>query len=134
MSGPEVERVEEISGGTILVAEDEKGVRRAFRSVLEEAGFTVIEAEDGVEAVELFRKRAGEIDLVIFDVVMPQMGGVEAYDRIRKMRPDVKAIFISGYAADASITRSIIDRGLHYISKPVLPDQLLARIRKVVAE
>jgi len=89
MSGPEVERVEEISGGTILVAEDEKGVRRAFRSVLEEAGFTVIEAEDGVEAVELFRKRAGEIDLVIFDVVMPQMGGVEAYDRIRKMRPDV---------------------------------------------
>jgi YesN/AraC family two-component response regulator len=93
----------------------------------------VIEAEDGVEAVELFRKRAGEIDLVIFDVVMPQMGGVVAYDRIRKMRPDVKAIFISGYAADASITRSIIDRGLHYISKPILPDELLTLIRKVVA-
>jgi PAS domain S-box-containing protein len=123
--------MKEMRGGSILVVEDEKVVRKAFRSVLEEAGFTIIEAEDGVEAVEICREHSGKIDAVIFDIIMPRKGGIEAYEEISRIRPGIKALFVSGYSVDESMIQKILKRGLYYIPKPFRPDELLNAIRKL---
>ena len=89
-----------VAGGTetILLAEDDAMVRRLAGRMLEHAGYTVLYAHDGEEAVALFRQHSDDIDLLIFDAVMPNLGGWDAYERIQAIRPDVPAFFASGYS------------------------------------
>ncbi|MBT9538045.1 MAG: response regulator, partial [Nitrospirae bacterium] len=91
-----------ITGGTetILLAEDEETVRKLTKIVLEEFGYTVIEASDGQEAVSKFMENKDRIDLFLSDIVMPGMNGREAYERIKKIKPKLKVLFASGYPSD----------------------------------
>ncbi|MFC1476985.1 PAS domain S-box protein, partial [candidate division KSB1 bacterium] len=104
--------------GTILVVDDEEDVRDFTKSVLETLGYTVLTAENGKEAVEIYMKSQDTIDLILLDIVMPVMGGREAFKELRLINPDAKILIISGYAQDEKTTE-IIDAGaLDYIQKP----------------
>lgn len=122
------------AGGTetILVAEDDKEVRTLIKTVLEEAGYTVLEARDGEEAVGLFGNNRDHIHLVLLDVIMPRKNGKEAYEEILKMRPCFKAVFMSGYTADIVTGQGIIEQGMPFVSKPVTPYDLLKKVRETL--
>ncbi|MBI5196836.1 MAG: PAS domain S-box protein [Nitrospirae bacterium] len=115
------------AAGTILFAEDEDELRKLTRQILEDAGYKVIEAVDGADAINKFIENK-DIDLLLFDVIMPKMGGNEAYDKIRKIHPDIKVLFISGYPADFIGKYGVLEQGINFISKPVSPTMLLKKI------
>ena len=97
---------------TILIAEDDAEVRRLTKNVLEEFGYTVVEAVDGEDAISKFLKHKRKVDLVMLDVVMPRKNGKEVYQYVRKIRPDIKALFTSGYTADVIHEKGVLDEGL----------------------
>jgi|MudIll2142460700_1097286.scaffolds.fasta_scaffold02507_6 PAS domain S-box-containing protein len=117
---------------TILLAEDDSGVRNLTKKILEECGYTVIEAVDGEDAVSKVTENKKRIQLAILDVVMPKKNGKEAYDEIKKIAPRVRVLFTSGYTANTIQTRGFIDEGLHFIAKPVPPKQFLLKVREVL--
>ena len=119
---------------TILLAEDDSGVRNLTRKVLEESGYTVIEAVDGEDAVSKVTEHKERIQLVILDVVMPKKNGKEVYEEIKKTAPGIRVLFTSGYTANTMQTREFLDKGLHFIPKPVSPKQLLQKVREVLDE
>ena len=100
--------------------------------MLEEFGYTVIEAGDGQEAVSKFMENKDRIDLFLSDIVMPGMNGREAYERIKRVKPDIKVLFASGYPSDFTHKSEILKGGLDFISKPVSPDNLLKKVREVL--
>ncbi|MBI4685096.1 MAG: PAS domain S-box protein [Nitrospirae bacterium] len=117
---------------TILLAEDEKVVRELTRNILVESGYKVIEAVDGVDTVNKFMKNKDKVSLLLLDVVIPKISGKEAYEKIKKMNPDIKALFISGYPEDMIQKHSLLEEGLNFIAKPVSPFELLKKIRSVL--
>ncbi len=117
---------------TILLAEDELEVRKVIKTVLENAGYCVIEAGDGDDAVAKFRKNKDSITLMVLDIVMPRKNGKQAYDAIRALKPDAKVLFISGYGTDIISKTNIHEEGLDYILKPVSSDELLKKIREIL--
>ena len=119
---------------TILLAEDEMAVRALVKSVLSAQGYRVIEAGNGEDALAKFIEHREEIDLVILDVVMPKKNGKETYLDICEVKPQTRAVFISGYTADIIDKNGLAGQGLHLISKPLLPSQLLAKVRDVLEE
>jgi CheY-like chemotaxis protein len=122
------------TGGTetILIAEDDEPVRKLTKEALERAGYKVIDAVDGDDAIEKFMEHKDEIQLLLLDVIMPKRNGREVYDEIRKTRPDIRVIFVSGYPADFIATKGIIEEGLNFIAKPLPPNQLLKKIREML--
>jgi FOG: CheY-like receiver len=105
---------------------------RAFvKKILEEFGYKVLEARDGESAIEEFLKHKDDIHLLLLDVIMPKKNGKEAYDAIRKIKPEIKAIFISGYSAEIIDEQAILE-GLNFIGKPVSPEELLFSVREVL--
>jgi CheY-like chemotaxis protein len=129
-----VRQQESPSGGTetILLAEDNAEVRAMLARVLREAGYRVIESADGEDALERFREQGGGIDLLLFDVIMPNRSGKEAYDAIRALQPEVKVLFISGYAGDLLGKSGISDQEFNFLAKPVHPREVLAKVRGVL--
>lgn len=117
---------------TVLVAEDDPDVNIITKTLLEEFGYKVIIARDGKEAVDAFRRNADRIDLVLLDVIMPNMNGKEAYDEIRTISPGVKVIFTSGYTEDIINSRMIFEEGLNFIAKPLAASSLMKKIREVL--
>jgi PAS domain S-box-containing protein len=125
---------EPVRGGneTILVAEDEETLRVLARSILENLGYRVILASDGEEAVRLFQAANGEIDLLIFDLIMPRMGGHEAFERIRELGKPVPVIYVTGYAHGLTPGEAK-QHGLgSLIEKPYAIDQLGRIVRKLL--
>ena len=122
------------AGGTetILVAEDDEAIRRLSESVLKEFGYSVILAEDGEDAVAKFREHMHRIDLLVLDMIMPRKNGKEAHEEIRKIRPDIKVLFASGYAADIIHGKGIVEEELDFIMKPVSPMDLLRKVREIL--
>jgi PAS domain S-box-containing protein len=117
---------------TILLAEDDAMVRELVRGVLEEFGYTVVEAVDGEDAVVKFRERMDTIRLAILDVIMPRKTGRQAYDEIQGIMPGTPAIFMSGYPAEVFEKKELSEDWLHFISKPVTPRELLRKVREVL--
>jgi len=117
---------------TILLAEDNETVRNMVRSLLGSFGYEVIAAIDGEDAVTKFRENRDQIQLLLFDMVMPKKSGMDAYDEIRTIEPDIKVIFASGYATDAVHQRALVDPHVIFISKPYLPSNLLSMVRKLL--
>ena len=117
---------------TILIAEDEADVRKAIREILESFGYKVIEAMDGVNAIEVFAANRDRIQLLLLDLIMPNKNGKEAYEEIKKLNPKVKALFMTGYAASIIHKQGILETGLDLIAKPIAPYGLLRKVRKVL--
>ncbi|HYH01000.1 MAG TPA: PAS domain S-box protein [Terriglobales bacterium] len=117
---------------TILVVEDEASLRELIVHVLKRWGYTVLEAQDGAEAIGCAEKHGGPIDLLLTDVVMPGMRGWEVTERIQRIRPDVKVLYISGYADDLVPGRSRIDPEAAFLQKPFTPDALANKVREVL--
>ncbi|MEK6791981.1 MAG: PAS domain S-box protein [Deltaproteobacteria bacterium] len=123
-----------MKGGTetILLAEDEAEVRQVTRNMLEEFGYRVIEAANGEEAYAKFAEHKESIGLVILDVIMPRKNGMEAYDEIKRLKPDARALFVSGYAADTALAEYVAAGKVDFMSKPVAPGDFLRKIREVM--
>jgi len=119
-------------GETLLVAEDDPDVRGFIRTVLEEFGYTVIEAVDGMDAVIKYRENSDRIKVAIFDIIMPKKNGRDAYLELRKSYPDIKAIFVSGYTGEFLTEEGILKEGLHFLPKPVVPWSLLEKVQEVL--
>ncbi|MBI5375393.1 MAG: PAS domain S-box protein [Candidatus Schekmanbacteria bacterium] len=117
---------------TILLAEDDEEVRNMTKTVLEEAGYRVIPAVNGEDAVEKFRNNKEQIQFVILDVIMPKKNGKEALDEIRKITPKVKVLFLSGYTSDILERKGIDEEKLNFISKPLKPFLLYERVRELI--
>ncbi|OGW61124.1 MAG: hypothetical protein A2V83_10495 [Nitrospirae bacterium RBG_16_64_22] len=128
------ETVETQGGGTetVLLAEDDADVRRLTRTVLEEFGYRVVEAVDGEDAVRKFREHGQAVDLVILDVIMPRKDGRAAYEEIRRIRPEAKALFLSGYAAGHIQPGDVRGEGLRFLAKPISPRELLREVRRAI--
>jgi signal transduction histidine kinase len=124
----------EVKGGneTILIGEDDIQVRNLLKEVLSNAGYHIIEAFDGNDAIEIFHKNKDNIHVLILDVIMPKKNGKEVYAEIKKVKSDMKVIFISGYSADVIHKKGKLEVGLNFISKPVSPDELLIKVRAVL--
>ncbi|MDO8446358.1 MAG: ATP-binding protein [Deltaproteobacteria bacterium] len=116
----------------ILYAEDELFLREVTKEVFEEFGYKVIVAVDGEDAIDKFMKHRDDIDLLLLDAIMPKKNGKEVYMEIRKVRPDIKAIFLSGYSTDVIQNKGIHEEGLTLISKPISPTILVKKIREVL--
>jgi PAS domain S-box-containing protein len=119
------------SSGVILIAEDEELVRMQVERILRRAGYTVLQANNGMRAVELFRERKDQIDLVILDVVMPELDGWRAYLMMEQLEPQVKVLFTTGYAANV-LPHDFAARGARLISKPYKPQRLLEQVRELL--
>lgn len=117
---------------TILLAEDDAHLRNLTMVVLEQMGYRIITAKDGVEAVEKFRENRESIRLLLFDLIMPNKNGKEACDEIRKTNPELPVIFISGYSPDFLQQKALIPKGALLISKPISPILLLQKVRSVL--
>jgi PAS domain S-box-containing protein len=117
---------------TILVAEDDEMVCDLATKFLERAGYTVLAAANGIEAMELFERRGAEIDMALLDVVMPGIGGREVREQMIAARPEIKVLFTSGYTENAVHTNFVLDQGLTLIQKPYSSDALLRAVRSVL--
>jgi signal transduction histidine kinase/ActR/RegA family two-component response regulator len=117
---------------TILLAEDEDGIRRVGVRLLTELGYSVIPASNGREAVELAAKHNGSIDMLLSDVVMPEMNGIELWERLRMERPALPALFLSGWASDAVVRHGILDGQVPFLQKPFSSHQLGTKIREIL--
>ncbi|HEQ60735.1 MAG TPA: PAS domain S-box protein [Firmicutes bacterium] len=124
----------EAPGGheTILLAEDEEMVRELAVRILEEAGYTVLPALNGEEAIELFEKHAEEVALALLDVIMPKKSGRAVHDRIKEIRSDVPVLFSSGYSVNSIDTGLVLDNGMELIEKPYDPDELMFKVRQLL--
>ena len=119
---------------TVLVVEDEEGVRVLNRLILTGCGYTVLEAADGEEALRVLAGHTGPIHLLISDVVMPGVGGRVVAERVRQTHPDVRVLFVSGYTDDAVIRHGILQEGVNFLQKPFSAAALAIKVRQVLDE
>jgi PAS domain S-box-containing protein len=124
--------VTERGNETILLVEDQKSVRSFTGAVLKQYGYHVIEASDGDEAMSLAGAYAGEIHLLLTDVVMPGISGKESSERMKKVRPNLKVLSMSGYTADVIAQRGVLDGSVAFLHKPFSPVELAAKVRQVL--
>lgn len=124
----------QLKGGTenILIAEDNAEVRKLMKGVLIANGYTVFEADNGMDATERFMEHSDHIDLVILDVVMPKKNGKEVYEEIKQVKPGIKALFVSGYTREILFEKGVYDNQYNFLPKPLSPNMLLVKIREVL--
>ncbi|MBI5525139.1 MAG: response regulator [Deltaproteobacteria bacterium] len=120
------------NGELVLLVEDEEPVRRAVRKMLEANGYKVVEAANGDEGVAAFKTVAAKVSLVVSDVVMPGMGGVEMMMRLREERPGLKALHMSGYTDDMLETHGVAGQRAFVLTKPFEQRVLLAKVREIL--
>jgi CheY-like chemotaxis protein len=119
---------------TILLVEDDDAVRRFTREGLEEHGYVVLDARGPGDALLAAERHAGPIDLLLTDVVMPQMSGRELAERLAKLRPEMAVVYMSGYTDDAIVRSGVLDAGVHFIEKPFSIDRLTVKVGAILDE
>jgi two-component system cell cycle sensor histidine kinase/response regulator CckA len=117
---------------TILLVEDEAGVRQLARQMLLRQGYSVLEAEGGSQALQLWEQHAPSIHLLLTDVVMPQMSGRELAERLKAARPDLKVLYMSGYTSDVIARHGLLDADTALLQKPFTLDGLGRKVRAVL--
>ncbi len=117
---------------TILLVEDEPGVRTLVRDTLSIHGYTVLEARHGIEALLVGSQHGGSIHLLLTDVVMPQMSGGELADQLRRVRPALAVLYMSGYTENAVVQHGVLAPGTAFLHKPFTPDELARKVRSVL--
>lgn len=119
---------------TILFAEDDEDVRLSIAISLKRYGYSIISAVDGEDAVKKFIENKDEVDLLLFDLIMPGKDGIEAYEEIKKITPDIAAIFISGHTRDVLQRKGAYEKEINLLLKPVSPDDIAKKIRDIMLE
>jgi PAS domain S-box-containing protein len=117
---------------TILLIEDEDAVRKTVSRILVTSGYTVLEAAHPLDALSLARQHGTDIDMVLTDVVMPEMSGSECHRELCKIVPDIKVLFMSGYTSDVITNRGVLDEGTHFIHKPFTKTELQQKLQMVL--
>ncbi len=117
---------------TVLLVEDEEAVRELVRESLQRNGYTVLQARDGAEAVEICEKRAGPIHVMVTDVVMPGMSGRELASRLGPRHPEMKVLYVSGYTENAIVHHGVLDPGAAFLQKPFRPADLAHKVRELL--
>jgi CheY-like chemotaxis protein len=117
---------------SILLVEDEQSVLILTRRMLERLGYSVLSAATPKEAIEIAQNHSGEIDLLLVDVIMPEMTGRELSEILIRLRPKVKRLFMSGYTADIIAQRGVLDPGIHFIQKPFSSKELACKVREAI--
>jgi len=117
---------------TVLLVEDEDGVRALMRQVLHKHGYNVLESRHGGEAFLMCERHSGKIDLLLTDVVLEQMSGRELAERLIKVRPEMKVLYVSGYADDAIVHHGVLNAGVAFLQKPFTTEALARKIRYVL--
>jgi CheY-like chemotaxis protein len=117
---------------TVLIVEDEPVVRRLTVRALAERGYHVLEAEDGPSALSVAQEHEAELHLLITDVVMPGMNGKELADRLTADRPDLRVLYISGYAEHAVVRQGVLVEGIAFLSKPFDLSELARTVRELL--
>jgi CheY-like chemotaxis protein len=119
-------------GETFLVLDDEAAVRSAVREILQPMGYIVLEAGNGEEALQICAGPERLIHLLVTDVMMPGMSGPEVAQRVARMRPGMRVLYMSGYADDALIRRGVVEEGTTFLQKPFTPDALARKVCEVL--
>jgi two-component system cell cycle sensor histidine kinase/response regulator CckA len=117
---------------TILLVEDEEGVRALTRQVLIGSGYTVLEAADGEHAIRMAAEHRGTIDLLITDVVMPGVGGRVVAEQVVLQHPESRVLYVSGYTDDAVIRHGVLGNGINFLQKPFSPVLLAVKVRELL--
>ncbi len=117
---------------TVLLVEDEEAVRQLARRTLQSQGYNVLEAGDGVAALTVCQRHLRSIDLVVTDVVMPELGGVDLVQRLRTVRPQLKVLYMSGYTDSTVLRHGIVESEANYLQKPFTPDLLTRKVRELL--
>lgn len=130
---PENLKVSGMLNEVILLGEDDKMVRKIIKTMLEEFGYKVIEASNGEEALNKFTENKDIVSLLLLDLIMPKKSGKEVFDEIKKIKPDIKVIFTSGYSADLINKEGITKDRCSFIPKPVSPTELLKLVEEVLS-
>jgi len=117
---------------TILLVEDDEMVRKLVNEVLDNEGYRLLEAANGVAALSICAQYEEPIHLLLTDVVMPEMSGRELANRLAAVRPELKVLYMSGYTDDVIVHHGVLDEGTEFIQKPFTPDVLARKIREVL--
>jgi two-component system cell cycle sensor histidine kinase/response regulator CckA len=117
---------------TVLLAEDATGVRAVAREILERLGYRVLEASNGRAALELASRTPGSIDLLLTDVVMPEISGKQLVDQFKLLRPETRVLYMSGHTDDAIVRHGVLEPGTSYLQKPFTPETLARKVREVL--
>ena len=118
---------------TILVAEDEPGVRGLVKQTLEQLGYAVLEATDGYEALRVIEQHGSEIHLLLTDIIMPLMNGHELATRLHSIRPRTKVLYMSGYTDEVLAFHGIAQPEIAFIQKPFTPSDLAGKVEMVLS-
>ena len=134
-------RLEELTPGlpqlqdgkeTVLLVEDEEDVRTFTRHLLTSFGYRVLDAHDGVDAIRVSEAHPEPIPLLVSDVIMPRMGGRQLAENLKRERPDLKVLFISGYTDDAVVRHGVLQADVAFLQKPFTPTALASKVREVL--
>ena len=118
---------------TVLLVEDEEVVRAMVARILQSKGYTVLTASNGAEALKIAEKHIpGEIHLLLTDVVMPKMGGRELVEKLEKMHPKTKVLYMSGHTDDSIARHGILEPGIAFMQKPFSPEDLAGKVRQIL--
>ncbi len=117
---------------TVLLVEDEAPLLKLSRRMLERLGYTVLAAGSAREAIGIAQARAGDIHLLMTDVVMPEMSGRDLWQRLLQLRPDLPCLFMSGYTANVITHHGVLDAGMHFLQKPFTSEALAAKLRQAL--
>jgi two-component system cell cycle sensor histidine kinase/response regulator CckA len=127
------QRSRTVGSETILLVEDDVEVRQVASRILRRNGYRVLEAENGADALRVAEGEAEPVDLIVTDIVMPEMGGTELAQRIREKQPDARILFTSGYTEDAAVRQSLLQEGEAFIEKPFTPAKLAMKARELLS-
>jgi len=116
----------------VLIAEDNEGLRELACDILRSFGYTVLEAQDAAQALQIASAREGPIDVLITDVIMPGLNGRELAERLKTLRPEIKVLLMSGYTDDILSRHQVLDAGLEFLEKPFTPQALAAKVRNIL--